>query len=268
MGVPTSSIIKNKTTKATAQRSPPQNRMTGPSRTRPARRSTSTALRLRLVRGTLDGNASTAPCTAGHLDHAPTRTRPVRPTEKSPTRVTPGRALDPLTSPTPGQKSEHLMRLPTTTNRYGHNQDQRGSNAGISLHYFTAHPVMGGESCHYTHLTVHYSSPVTLEGGYDKARIPQSRGFSLIRPVSTRPRPNLDAPHSSTGKEGQHGTALRVTSSSHPLRHHGIRGWPPIPRARHYSPLNRVRQNITSRLVGVLASSYPIKGPARTLQRT
>jgi hypothetical protein len=77
------------------------------------------------------------------------------------------------------------MRLPTTTNRYGHNQDRRGSNAGVSPHYFTTHPVMGGESCHCTHLTVHYLSPVTLEGGYDKARIPQSLGFDL---ASTQPR--------------------------------------------------------------------------------
>jgi hypothetical protein len=242
-----------------------------------------TACQVRLVRGRFDGaprprsgsDSHEAPSTGtprphprrGHLDHTPTRTRLVHPTVKTPTRVTPGQALDPLTSPTPGQKSEHLMRLPTTTNRYGHNQDRRGDNAGVSLHYFTAHPVMGGESCHCTHLTVHYSSPVTLEGGYDKARIQQSRGFSLIRPVSTRPRPNLDAQHSSTEKEGQHGTALRVISASHPLRHHGVRGWPSIPGTCRYSLLNRVRQNITSRLPGVLASSYPIKASARTQRR-
>jgi hypothetical protein len=191
-----------------AKRSPPQNRMSGPSRTRLARWSASTALRFRLVRGTLDGSASTAPCTARHLDHTPTRTRLVRPTGKTPTRVTPGQALDPLTSPTPGQKSEHLMRLPTTTNRYGHNQDRRGSNAGVSPHYFSAHPVMGGESSHCTHLTVHCLPSITLEGGYDKTHIPQSRGFGLIRSTSTRPRSSLDAQHSSRGKEGRYGTAL------------------------------------------------------------
>jgi hypothetical protein len=37
------------------------NYVPGPSRTRPARRSASTALQLRLVRGTPNGNASTAP---------------------------------------------------------------------------------------------------------------------------------------------------------------------------------------------------------------
>jgi hypothetical protein len=159
------------------------------------------------------------------------------------------------------------MRLPTTTNRYGRNQDRRGSNVGVSSHYFTAHPVMGGESCHCTHLTVHCLPSITLEGGHDKTHIPQSQRFGLIRSTSTRPRSSLDVQHSSIGKEGRYGTALRVISSSHPLRHRGVRGWPSIPRARRYSHLNRVRQNITSRLPGVLASSYPIKGPARTLQR-
>jgi hypothetical protein len=152
------------------------------------------------------------------------------------------------------------MRLPTTTYRYGRNQDQRGSNAGVSPHCFTAHPVMGDETCHYTHLTVHCLPSVTLEGRYDKARIPQSRGFDLIHPTWTLPRPGLDAQHSSTGKEGRYGTVLRVISSTHPLRHHGVQGWPAIPRARRYSHLNRDRQNIVSRLPGILASSDPIKG--------
>jgi hypothetical protein len=61
--------------------------------------------------------------------------------------------------------------------------------------------------------------------------------------------------------------ALRVISSSHPLRHHGVQGWPAIPWARRYSHLNRDRQNITSRLPGVLASSRSIKGQAGALQR-
>jgi hypothetical protein len=159
------------------------------------------------------------------------------------------------------------MRLPVSTNRHGRNQDRRGSNAGISPHCFTAHPVMGGETCHYAHLTVHYLSPVTLEAGYDKARTPQSRGFGLIHPVSTWPRPNLDAQHSSTEKEERHGTALRVISPSRPLRRRGVRGWPAIPRARRHSHSYRDRQNVTSGLPGVLASSYPIKGQTGGLQR-
>jgi hypothetical protein len=59
---------------------------------------------------------------------------------------------------------------------------------------------------------------------------------------------------------------LWVVSSTHPLRHHGVQGWPAIPRARRYSHLNRDRQNIISRLPGVLVSSCPIKGQAQALQ--
>jgi hypothetical protein len=137
-----------------------------------------------------------------------------------------------------------------------------------ALTVLTAHPVMGGETCHYTHLIMHCLPSITLEGGYDKARLPQSRGFDLIRPTLTLPRPGLDAPHSSTEREGRHGTALRVISPSRPLRRHGVRGWPAIPMARRHSHSYRDRQNVTSGLPGVLASSYPIKGQAGALQRT
>jgi hypothetical protein len=106
---------------------------------------------------------------------------------------------------------------------------------------------MGGETCHCTHLALHCLSSVTLEGGYDKVRTPRSRGFGLIRSALTRPRSGLDALRSSTRKKGQHGTGLRVISPSHPRRHHGVQGWPSIPRARRYSHLYRDRRNITSR---------------------
>jgi hypothetical protein len=111
--------------------------------------------------------------------------------------------------------------------------------------------------------------PVTLEGGYDKVRTPQSRGFSLIRPSSTCPRPGLDPASThrrSAERKGRHGTGLRVFSPSHPLRHHGVKGWPAIPRTRRYNHLHKDRQNFTSRHPGVPVSSYPIKGQARALQ--
>jgi hypothetical protein len=157
------------------------------------------------------------------------------------------------------------MRLPVSTNRHGHNQDRRGSNVGVSPHCFTAHPVMGGETCHYAHLTVHCLSPVTLEEGYDRARTPQSRGFGLIHPISTRPQPGLDAQHSSTEKEGRYGTALRVISPSRPQCRHGVQGWPAIHRARRYSRSYRGRQNITSRLPGLL-SPYKRAGRGSTME--
>jgi hypothetical protein len=154
------------------------------------------------------------------------------------------------------------MRLPATTYRHGRNQDRRRSNADVSPHCFNAHPVMGGETCHYAHLTAHCLSPVTLEEGYDEARIPQSRGFDLIRPASTRLRLSLDAQHSSTGREGRHGTVLRVISLSHPRCHHGAQGWPAIPGARCYRHSYRDQQKHHLKAPRPLASSYPIKGQA------
>jgi hypothetical protein len=161
------------------------------------------------------------------------------------------------------------MRLPTTYYHLPHgcDQGQRRNNASVSLHCFTDHHVMGGEDRHCTHLTVHCTSLVTLEGGYDKVCTPRSQGFGLIRSASTRPRPGLDAQHDSIGKGGRYGTALRVISASRPLRHRGVQGWPPIPRACRNSHLNRDRQNIISRLPVVLASTRPIKGQARALQQ-
>jgi hypothetical protein len=47
-----------------------------------------------------------------------------------------------------------------------------GAMSVSALTVFTAHPMIGGETYHYTHLTVHCIPSVTLEGGYDKARIP------------------------------------------------------------------------------------------------
>jgi hypothetical protein len=87
--------------------------------------------------------------------------------------------------------------------------------------------------------------------------------------LSTHPQPSLDPAstyHWSEGRKGRGDIGLEVFSPSRPLRHHGVRGWPAIPRARRYSHLYRDRQNFTSRLPGVSASSYPIKGQARALQ--
>jgi hypothetical protein len=92
------------------------------------------------------------------------------------------------------------------------NQDRCVSNVGVSLHCFTAHPGMGGESCHYTHLTVHCLSTITLEGGYDKTRIPQSWGFGLIRSTSTRPR--RPAQFDREGRSACHFVVSSLTSPS------------------------------------------------------
>jgi hypothetical protein len=131
------------------------------------------------------------------------------------------------------------MQLPTTTYRHGCARGRRGNNTSVSPHCFTAHPVMGGEKRHCAHLIAHCTSLVTLEGEYDKARTPRFQGFGLIRSASTQPRPGLNPQHNATWKEGRYGAALRVISAPRPLRHHGVRGWSSIPRARRYSHLKQ-----------------------------
>jgi hypothetical protein len=81
--------------------------------------------------------------------------------------------------------------------------------------------------------------------------------------------PSLDPAsthHRSARKKGRRGTGLRVFSPSRPRCHHGVRGWPTIPKTRRYSHLRRDRQNFISRHPGIPVSSYPIKGQARALQ--
>jgi hypothetical protein len=92
--------------------------------TRYARRDASTAFRL--VQGSLDK----APRLSGDLRLARPRVGP----------------LDPPYSPTLRQKSEHLMRLPTTFYHHGYNNNRRGSSTGVKSRFFTVHPGMGGEN--------------------------------------------------------------------------------------------------------------------------
>jgi hypothetical protein len=103
------------------------------------------------------------------------------------------------------------------------------------------------------------SPPTTLEEGYDKVRIPQSRGFGLIRSASTQPRPDLDAHHRSARKKNRRGTGLRVFSPPHRRRHHGVQGWLAIPEARRYNHPHRDRQNFTLRHPRRLGLLLPYK---------
>jgi hypothetical protein len=78
--------------------------------------------------------------------------------------------------------------------------------------------------------------------------VPHDLGDSAL---SIHPRPVLDLASThcrSTRKKGRRGTGLRVFSPSHPLRHHGIQGWPAIPGAHRYSHLHRDQQNFTSKV--------------------
>jgi hypothetical protein len=132
------------------------------------------------------------------------------------------------------------MRLPTTSYHHGSSSNRRGSSVGVKSRFLL--PIPGWEP-----ITIHIMSCtiaplITLEGGYDKDRTPQSRRLGLIHPSLTRPRPGLDPASThrrSTRKKGRRGTGLRVFSPSHPLRNHGVPGWPAIPGARRYSHLHR-----------------------------
>jgi hypothetical protein len=104
---------------------------------------------------------------------------------------------------------------------------------------------------------------ITLEGEYDEYRTPKFLGLGLIHSPTTHLDPS-STNRRSTRKKGQRDTGSRVFSLSHPLRHHGIRGWPVILRARRYSDLYITRQNFTSKTPSAsLPPLDPIKGQAR-----
>jgi hypothetical protein len=127
-----------------------------------------------------------------HLDRIPTRTRLAwLPAKLRLARPRVG-TLDPLHSPTSRQKSEHSMRLPATIYRHGHSRDRRGSNASVSPHFFTAHPVMGGKTYHCAPLTAHYFTT-----DHPRGRIRQGPYSAISKiqpdpsdldPASTQPR--------------------------------------------------------------------------------
>jgi hypothetical protein len=84
------------------------------------------------------------------------------------------------------------MHLPATTHRHGYSRDRRGSNAGVSRHCFTAHPVMGGETCHCAHLTSHCFTTDHPRGRIRQGPYPSISGIrpypSNLDPTSTQPR--------------------------------------------------------------------------------
>jgi hypothetical protein len=153
------------------------------------------------------------------------------------------------------------MRLPTASYHHGHSCDRRGSNAGVSSHFLLPIPGWEVKTCHYAHHTAHCFAIDHPRGRMRQSPYPTISGIRpyppILDPASTH--------HQSAGKKGRCGTRLRVFSPSRPRRHHGVRGWPAIPKARRYSHLHRDRQNFISRHPGVPASSYPIKRQARAL---
>jgi hypothetical protein len=119
---------------------------------------------------------------------------------------------------------------------------------------------------HCTRQVEHYSTTDPPRGGIRRVsylEIPRIWPYPV--PVDP-PRPVLDPASTncrSTKKQGLHATGSEVFSLSHPLRHHGVRGWPAIFGARHYSAFHSARQNFTSKAsLASLPPLDPIKGQA------
>jgi hypothetical protein len=196
------------------------------------RQPASNAYRVRLVRGQLDG-APRPRSNSDSYEAPPTgtpRPRPVpydeaprphsdshearSPTGKTPTRMTPGRNTRPTQFTYPETKVRafnaitcyHLSTWPQPGSTWEQCRCQS------SLFYRPSRD--GGETCHYTHLTVHCLSPVTLEGGYDKA-VFRDLGDSVL---SVRHRPDLDpASTPSAVRQGRKAGMTRCSGSFHRL---------------------------------------------------
>jgi hypothetical protein len=171
-----------------------------PTRTRHPRQDASTAFRL--ARGSLDK----ASRLSGNL-------RLVRP------RVGP---LDPPRSPTLRQKSEHLMRLPTTSNHHDYSSNQRGSSTGVKSYFLLPIPGWEVKTCHCTHHTAHYFATDHPRGRIQQGPYPTISGIRpyppVLDPSSIWPRPSLNLPSVSREKRSMwHGARGLFTVSSSTL---------------------------------------------------
>jgi hypothetical protein len=99
--------------------------------------------------------------------------------------------LDPPYSPTLRQKSEHLMRLPTTSYRHGYSSNRRGSSAGVKSHFLPPIPGWEVKTCHCTHHTAHYFATDNPRGRIRQGPYPTISGIRpyppVLDPSSTRP---------------------------------------------------------------------------------
>jgi hypothetical protein len=139
------------------------------------------------------------------------------------------------------------MQLPATSYRHGYSRSRRGSNSSVSPRFLPPIPGWEVKACHYTHPTAHCSITNHPRGRIRQGPYPTISGIRPYPLASTQPRPGLDTQRRSVGRKGPRGIGLRVFSPSRPRRHHGVQGWPPIPRARRYNHLHKDRQNFTSR---------------------
>jgi hypothetical protein len=142
------------------------------------------------------------------------------------------------------------MRLPTTFYHHGYSGNRHGSSTGVKSHFLLPIPGWEVKTCHYTHHTVHYFATDHPRGRIRQGPYPAIPGTRPYPLTIDPPQPVLDPSSThrrSTRKKGRHNIGPEVFSPSHPLRHHGVQGWPAILGARRYSHLHRDRQNFTSK---------------------
>jgi hypothetical protein len=172
--------------------------------------------------------------------------------------------VDPPQSPTLRQKSRHLMQPPTTSYPHGYSGNQHRSSTCVKYHFLLPIPGWAVKTCHCTRHTEHYSATNHPRGRILRVSypgIPGTRPYPftidpprlILDPASTNRRSNKEARLTGPG----------VFSPSHPLRHHGVRGWPAILGTRRYSYLHSAQQNFTSKApLESLPPLDPIKGEA------
>jgi hypothetical protein len=140
------------------------------------------------------------------------------------------------------------MQPPTTSYLHGYSNDRHGSSTSVKSHFLLSIPGWAVKTCHYTRHAEHYSATDHPRGRIRRVSYPEIPGtwpypFTVdpprlvLDPASTNRRSNKEARLTGPG----------VFSPSHPLRHHGVRGWPAILGARHYNGLYSARQNFTSK---------------------
>jgi hypothetical protein len=147
------------------------------------------------------------------------------------------------------------MQPPTTSYPHGYNDNQHESSTSVKSHFLLPIPEWAVKTYHCTRHVRHCSATDPLEAEYDECHTPKFPGIGLIHSPSTHLDP-ASTNRRSTKKQCLHATGSGVFSSSHPLRHHGVRGWPAILGARRYNCFHSARQNFTSKASpGVPASS-------------
>jgi hypothetical protein len=149
------------------------------------------------------------------------------------------------------------MQPPTTSYPHGYNNNWHGSSTNVKSHFLLPIPGWAVKTYHYTCHVEHYSATDHPRGRIRRVSYPEILETQPYPFTIDPPRPVLNSASTNhrSNKEARL-TGPRVFSPSHPLHHHGVRGWPAILRARRYSGLYNARQNFTSKAPSV--SLHPL----------